>query len=278
MSGSSLFQVDVTSSNVTETTNFLTFGCGLKVHRESSEATFLGFSSEVGDFSFKLVEAAVDLNSEKVLIGFSFSVGNATKLYERAVALHAEIVYPISNVTYVASMFPDEDIAISQPWLIRAVVKDPFSGLEIEITESSSQSIKHSSLNRIDKVSFRVSDLDEAIQFHTSVLGMKLHRKRSLVPVEAAMSAFLNFATDERDNTLLELRYLYGKSYGQTKVKDQVTSALIISTSDIESTWSDVGMKASIPRKDVNIPLRLYHQGISIEFIDELELLKLSLG
>ena len=56
----------------------------------------------------------------------------------------------------------------------------------------------------------RVGDLDQSIDFYTTILGMKLIRRRDYPDGEFTL-AFLGYG-DEKDNAVLELTYNWGQS------------------------------------------------------------------
>ncbi len=56
----------------------------------------------------------------------------------------------------------------------------------------------------------RVNDLDESLKFYCDALGMKLLRKKDYPNGEFTL-AFVGYG-DERDSTVLELTYNWGKS------------------------------------------------------------------
>lgn len=58
----------------------------------------------------------------------------------------------------------------------------------------------------------RVKDLDRSLDFYTRLLGMKLLRKRD-VPAGKYSLAFVGYGT-ERDSTVIELTYNWGKDEG----------------------------------------------------------------
>lgn len=86
-----------------------------------------------------------------------------------------------------------------------AVVSDP-NGYTIELHETADLKSERA----IKSLVYSVTDLEEAVEFYTEKMGMTLHRKRSLLPLEPAIAAFLSYGDSEEAGTLLELRYNFG--------------------------------------------------------------------
>lgn len=229
----------------------------MEVQRTDSEgSSFVAFGSEADGehFALKLSPstsvgpASGDGAGNEVLEGISVNVPDISAAVAAAVARGAAVVRPQDNVTWGASMVPDEDPYEDGgwPWVLRAVVQEPQSGLSVEFTEirgkdgddgegdkAAVPSLEHCA-PRVAHVTLRVVDLDTAERFFTRDLGMTLHRKRSLVPTEPAMSAFLGYCGAELEGTLVELRYGYGRAFGRFKSKaPSQTAVLAVSVPDV---------------------------------------------
>lgn len=120
----------------------------------------------------------------------------------------------IVQLTVAASLYPDEDPS-NQATLRYARLEDPAGYPVFGIIGDTAE-------KPAPKLVLCVSDLDQSIEFYTRCLGMRLLRKRALVPDLPAMTGIVGF-TDADDTTLakspegadpsatprLELRYLY---------------------------------------------------------------------
>lgn len=148
----------------------------------------------------------------------------------------------MANITYVASLVPDEPLDAPQPWQLRAAVRDAMSGLELELVQHQPGKTPAAQA-QLQLVTLRVPDLDSAVGFFHGKLGMTLHRKYSLVPSEPAMSAWMGFGGGAAEGeemrearTLVDLRYNYGKDFGRNRAKSPGrTATLTVSVSDVEA-------------------------------------------
>lgn len=96
------------------------------------------------------------------------------------------IIRPLGNYSYGASLIPDEDEEIDFP--ARYAIVNDTNSFPVEVHE------KVECAERTCKLSLRVLDLDESVQFYTKVLGFQLLRRRSNVnnqPTEASMCAYV---------------------------------------------------------------------------------------
>ena len=84
-------------------------------------------------------------------------------------------------------------------------MSDP-NGYTIELHETADMKSERA----IKSLVYSVTDLEEAIEFYTKTMGMTLHRKRSLLPLEPAIAAFLSYGDSEEAGTMLELRCNFG--------------------------------------------------------------------
>lgn len=84
----------------------------------------------------------------------------------------------------------------------------------------------------------RVGDLDRSIQFYTQVLGMKFLRKWDY-PEDEFTLAFLGYGT-EKDSTVLELTYNYGK---KTYEHGGAYGHMAIAVDDVKQTVADLKAK-----------------------------------
>ena len=128
----------------------------------------------------------------------------------------ADLAVEAEDREFCASMVPDED-PNKETWITVAEVQDPV-GFPVAALTQKDRPPKHAPA---PKIVLCVSDLDASIQFYSNALGMRLLRKRALLPDLPAMSAFFAFADDDFDlidsvegadhlaTPRIELRYLY---------------------------------------------------------------------
>lgn len=124
-------------------------------------------------------------NISQGFIGIGISKDKPTEILPRLVKDASRIIREFGDYKIGPSLIPDED-DMKQTNVRYGIVSDP-SGYQVEINESDSQ---------LRKIVLGVIDLDESIEFYTSVLGMNLFRKRSNVnntPKEASFSGFVVF-------------------------------------------------------------------------------------
>jgi len=196
-------------------TNFCIKSVNLNVKDLKSSVKFyeelLGNGNSVDSIaSFKLKDSDLHISqitSEEFDIGEGFSgIGISTiqpiDLLPNILNTGVEVVQEFGDYHYGASMIPDEDEM--KPIPVRyGVFSDP-SGFNIEIKESA---------NRECKIVLGVIDLDESIEFYSTVLNMNILRKRSNThnhPREASMCAHMSYDNSEADSTYIELLYRYG--------------------------------------------------------------------
>ena len=221
MEGAQLLHVSVPTTDVDAAASFLCAVGGMEVQRKDALGhAFVGFGSEADGehFSLKLTPAAEPLTSVDLLAGASITVPSVQVAVAAALEMGATVLRPISNVTRVASLIPDEEIEVLQPWVMRAVVQDAHSGLPLEVVEhqpAQQQERTDAGAPALAHITLRVPDLNAASAFFTERLGMTLHRKRSLVPTEPALSCWFSYAEGEMSGTTVELRYLYGLTSGR---------------------------------------------------------------
>jgi catechol 2,3-dioxygenase-like lactoylglutathione lyase family enzyme len=179
------------------------------------------------------VASTGDRTDDAVFTGISVAVPSLAAAVEAALVAGCDVLRPPANTTHSSSLVPDEDPYLVQPWFLRAVVKDPSSGLDVEFIQhpqSASASPEHPTAHggfKLRHVTVSVSDVQAAMDYASTALGMTLHRYRSLVPTEPAMSAYLNYANGEHDATLLELRYSYGRIARRPKAQSPATPAVL---------------------------------------------------
>eukprot|EP00614_Pseudopedinella_elastica_P029697 CAMPEP_0172616860 /NCGR_PEP_ID=MMETSP1068-20121228/68288_1 /TAXON_ID=35684 /ORGANISM="Pseudopedinella elastica, Strain CCMP716" /LENGTH=342 /DNA_ID=CAMNT_0013422453 /DNA_START=58 /DNA_END=1086 /DNA_ORIENTATION=- len=234
MVAASLLHVAVPSTDPQVSAAIYGAAAGMTVQRTDAAGNlFVGFGAEGECFTLKLTAGALsDANLDDALLGVTVNVADAAAAVDAAKAAGAEVVQEAKNMTLIASIVPDEDPTKPGPWSMRATVRDPHSGLDLELVSPGSEG-ESSGAARLSAVSFRVGDLNAATDFATGPLGMTLHRKRSWVPNKAALSTFLNYAGSESEATLVELRYVYGKAYGRGKFRPGSEALLVLSTPDV---------------------------------------------
>lgn len=240
LEGANLLHVLVPSTDVPSAVQFYKRTCGMEVQRtDEAGNTFIGFGSE-GDgehVALKLNPSASAVRpatadgssqavvvDDEVLLGISVVVPDLAAAVASAEASGAQVLKPFANNSLPASIYPDEEPIHDErlrPWVLRAVVQDPYSGFAVELTQGEG------STPRLARVTLRVPDLEDATEFFTKDLGMTLHRKRSLMPAEAAIAAYVGFQPTEEEGTVLELRYVYGRAYGRFKSKKPKQTAMV---------------------------------------------------
>ena len=239
LDGARLLHAEVKSSSIPDTVSFLS-DIGMEVQRtDATGAPFVAFDGEVSQFELRVVGCASQEGAARdVVSGVSVAVDDIAAAVARAQQSGGEVLRDVHNVTYVASMVPNEEIDQPQPWQLRGVLRDPASGFEVELIQHASSSPRPAGV--VNHVSLRVQDVDEATSFYTSTMGMTLHRKRSLVPTEPALSAFLSYEKAEFDHTLLELRYTYGNSKPLVPLPSRGPSTIAVSAPVIEDAVADL--------------------------------------
>eukprot|EP01031_Cornospumella_fuschlensis_P035458 gene35458-42980_t len=108
------------------------------------------------------------------------------------------------DYSYGASSVPDEDEMKQYP-VRYGLTKDP-AGFVVEIKEDVEVPI-----DSYCKITIKVLDLEQAVDFYGKVLGLQLLRRRANVnnrPKEATGSAFLGISS-EKEGAVLELLYKY---------------------------------------------------------------------
>jgi len=107
----------------------------------------------------------------------------------------------------------------------------------------------------------RVNNLDESVKFYCDALGMKLLRKNDYPSGEFTL-AFVGYG-GERDNSVIELTYNWGKSGYQL---GDAFGHLAVATEDI------YGLCAELKRKGVKVvrePGPMKFGGAEIAFIED---------
>ena len=282
-----LLHIAVPTTNVEKNAAFLSHACGMSVQRtDSIGSTFVGFGPEADGehFALKLVPATEDASPDDVLSGFSVAVADIQAAMTAAKKAGGEVVRPVDNVTFPASLVPDEDVDAQKPWQLRAVVRDPYSNLEVEFVEHSKPlKAGHQTDASLTHVTLNVMDLQDSLSYFTEGLGMTLHRQRALLPVEPAMSAWLSYAPEEHGGTLLELRYTYGRTFGRNKARTPKRTAVVsISVPDVDEVAVEL---TGIPRSEsigaeegvALFPAKSPSKGLEVMVIDELHFLKQTL-
>eukprot|EP00968_Pinguiococcus_pyrenoidosus_P020971 scaffold2626_cov279-Pinguiococcus_pyrenoidosus.AAC.4 len=123
------------------------------------------------------------------------------------------------------SMIPDEDVEFSMNVTV-GLVTDP-DGNAVRLVQQNRK-------DGLFGVSLRVHNLEKAVEFYEGVLGMKTIRKRSNLPDEASISAFLAYGdADEGEEGafVVELKYEYSEP--EVNAGD-VLQGIIITTTDVD--------------------------------------------
>ena len=251
--------------------------------RDEAGCPYVGFGPEGEHFALKLVPPTEDESVDDVLHGFCIYVTNIEDVVARAEELGATVLHEQENVTYVASLVPDETLEDPQPWQLRAVVHDPWSGLALELVQPSDPSspvLPSRPVGSMGHVTLKVLDLDSATAYFTGPLGMTLHRKRSLVPTEPALSSWVSYAPSEADGTHIELRYVYGRTAGRSRARTPLrTASLALSVPDLPRALADLGATGTDEdATEAAVPASEPHEGLELRLLDQLAFLTASLG
>lgn len=259
MEGAQLLHVSVPTTDVDAAASFLCAVGGMEVQRKDALGhAFVGFGSEADGehFSLKLTPADEPLTTVDLLAGASVTVPSVQAAVAAALEIGATVLRPISNVTRVASLIPDEEIEVPQAWVMRAVVQDAHSGLPLEVVEhqpAEQQERTDAGAPALAHVTLRVPDLNAASAFFTERLGMTLHRKRSLVPTEPALSCWLSYADGEMSGTTVELRYLYGLTSGRGGRARKIAkhdAQLVVGAVDVAAAVAELCEPFPLPEVD----------------------------
>lgn len=171
----------------------------------------LGMSEAGGGLSFGAADACAVLQleageggAEDSLLGVSFHVPKVADACAACEAAGGKVIFGAKDVEIGPSMVPDEPVETTTLATI-AALEDP-CGRGVALVQKRRS-------DGFFGVSLRVEDLEQSVEFYTSALGMQLLRKRSNLPEEASISAYLgyNAGDEEKDGgAVLELRYEYG--------------------------------------------------------------------
>ncbi len=174
MDGARLRNVKVATLDADLAAAFFKACCNMDVQRiGADECVYIGFGCD--DFMLRL--QAADSLPGGPLFGLSVAVPCVSEAARVATLLGGEVIRNMSNVTLIASLVPDEALDLPQPWFLRAVLRCPHTGLDVEFVQHPPDSALGAK-RFIRHISFRVSDLDDSASFYTASMGMHLHRKR----------------------------------------------------------------------------------------------------
>uniref|UniRef100_A0A7S2WVZ7 VOC domain-containing protein n=1 Tax=Rhizochromulina marina TaxID=1034831 RepID=A0A7S2WVZ7_9STRA len=166
--------------------------------------TFVSFGPDAGGafFALKFVASAGEAPAGSVVTGAVLCVPDVEEALRRAEELGGEVVTPADTVSLLPSLVPDEPMDAPRTEVKRGVVQDPW-GYRVELLEEAGRR------DPVDAVVLSVADLDASISYYSDSLGMTLHRKRSLLPIETALTGRLSYQPSEADGAVVELRYNY---------------------------------------------------------------------
>lgn len=269
LEGGKIQYVTLHTTNVPNSVNFFKTCFGMELMQNNhADSAFLGYLSDEDDcFRINFVGHTGKFDIGNGVSGISIVVPDVQKVVDAVEEQGGSIIVGVNNYTYGASLIPDEDAA-TQTAVLRAIVADPDSGYTVELLQSEDKVVRP--ITYIQKVNIRVADIERAIEFYQA-MGMSLHRKRSLVPEEPAMTARVSFGETEDASVLLELKY----AYGTKAIKlGQYGSQVMFSTSDLETSLTNLPALERIGDAEARIA---DPDGITVQVADELELLKLSL-
>lgn len=274
--GGKLQSVTFHTADVTNSVKFFETCFGMELIRNDKDNNaFVGYSTEEDEnFQIQFVGHTGEFHTGSGISGVSLFVPDVQTVVDAVSSQFGTEFVELGNYTYGPSLIPDEDKDL-QNVVTRAVVADPSSGYTVEVFQTEDAGEGEGGAKQpmasIQKVNLRVSDLESAVEFYTGPMGMTLHRKRSLVPQEPAMTAFLSYGDEEKGSTVLEIKYAYGKK----KIDlGQYGSQVTISSTDLDEAGDT---KKLVRIGDVEAVTICDPDGVVMQVADELELLKLSL-
>lgn len=207
--------VSLQVKNLGKSLDFYINGLGMKRIEESADKkrVVLGYSNLPSTALLELIgiEDTKIIQNFKIgdsFIGIGLCTNDIESLANNALKWGGDIIMPIGDYGYAASLIPDEDEMKTTP-VIYGKLTDP-DGYIIELKKESSSSSLLSPIN-IQKFILNVVDLDECIEWYSKNLGMNLLRKRSNVmstPREASFCSYMGYG-EETSSPYLELFYKY---------------------------------------------------------------------
>ena len=171
MLDSSLPFVDINVNSLSTSLDFYSKCIGMTIDSQDKDNACLSFGSNEG-MKVRLFEQNNVKNNGDAFIGIGISSNNADSMFIAIEQNGGELLVPLMQYAYGASLIPDED-ELKQFPVTYGKIADP-DGNIIEIHEKQHDS-------KIMKVMMNVLDLNDAIEFYTDGLGMNLLRNRSNV-------------------------------------------------------------------------------------------------
>jgi len=210
----SISHVSLRVKSLQKSLDFYVKGLGMKEVEVSDDKKVIVGYENASSSSLRI--ELVGIEDKKILenfklgdsfIGIGIRSQDIDVLANNALICGGEVLIPIDEYAYAASLIPDEDEMKSTP-VVYGKVSDP-DGYIVELQKTTSSAT--SSCSSIQKFVLNVIDLDESIEWYSSKLGLNLLRKRSNVlstPREASFCSYMGYK-DELSGPYLELLYKY---------------------------------------------------------------------
>jgi len=189
MSLNKIKKINLNVQDVDQALSFYKDGLGMV---DMGEAC-VGFS----DFCALQFQKTESTETGEQLKGLGLLVPDVAAAVESLVAAGGQVVDEPQELVFGPSIIPDEPVEFKDPKMI-ALVKDP-NGIELELTQSPDTALS--------KVRLLVTNLEKNIEFYEA-LGMKLLRKRALLPRVPALTGYMGYGSEE--DVMIELVYEYG--------------------------------------------------------------------
>ncbi|CAM9139941.1 unnamed protein product [Discosporangium mesarthrocarpum] len=200
------------------------FGMQLLRYRDIPEEkysnAFLGYGTESRGEHFSL-ELTYNYGVESYDVGdaldcYGLQLPNLREVAKKATALGGEVIFGPEDIEVGPSLVPDEEVGKKTVDTVLRL-KDP-DGWGFEVLQARNRR------DPVSKVSVKTLNMEDSIEFYEKALGMKLLRRRSLLPRTPTQVAWVGYGT-ESDSTVVEIVYEYGtetldqgNGYGQVAI------------------------------------------------------------
>ena len=155
--------------------------------------------------ALELIQNSGEIKMGNAYLGIGICLDDVSDVEAKCAELGGDVLTPVSDFAYGASILPDED-DLKQIPARYGVLADP-DGYKVEVTENLMPVGSH-----FAKVVLNVISLDESVDFYSCRLNMKELRRRSNVnsiPKQASMISRVSHASSEQSEPFLELVYKY---------------------------------------------------------------------
>lgn len=212
MSTVSLGSVGLEVQSLEKSVPFYLDTLGMRVVHESSgtDSRTVALALEGSTMQLELTQKTQwNAHRGDAFVGLGLELPDAEARCDAAVRAGSGLVMPFDDYALGASIVPDEDDLKLTP-VRYGVVADP-DGHSVEVRQCGDGGLPWQATKpSLQKVSLQVLDLDDACDYYTRVLGMKLLRRRSHVnsrPKRAQMEALLGYG--EEAGPVVSLVYNY---------------------------------------------------------------------